>query len=113
MRAIAFTALLLLAACGQSATAPASSTTATPALAPAPERVTWTCPGGGSFIVVMDSPVPDEIQLEIGAGIHQLPRAISASGTRYSDGTVEFWEHQGTAAVEGVPGPPYQNCTRG
>jgi membrane-bound inhibitor of C-type lysozyme len=28
-----------------------------------------------------------------------LPEAVSASGARYSDGTMTFWEHQGTATL--------------
>lgn len=28
-----------------------------------------------------------------------LPLAVSASGARYSDGTMTFWEHQGTATL--------------
>jgi membrane-bound inhibitor of C-type lysozyme len=28
-----------------------------------------------------------------------LPLAISASGARYSDGTMTFWEHRGTATL--------------
>ena len=28
-----------------------------------------------------------------------LPAAISASGARYSNGTLTFWEHQGTATL--------------
>lgn len=30
----------------------------------------------------------------------RLPRAISASGARYSDGVSTFWEHQGAALLE-------------
>jgi len=32
--------------------------------------------------------------------ILRLPLAVSASGARYSDGTLTYWEHQGTARLE-------------
>lgn len=43
---------------------------------PAEKRVTLTLPGGGKVL---------------------LPQAVSASGSRYSDGSRTFWEHQDKA----------------
>lgn len=40
---------------------------------------------------------------------HTLPIAISASGARYSNGVVEFWEHQGTARFT-TPTAEYDAC---
>lgn len=40
-----------------------------------------------------------------------LPRAVSASGARYTDGTWTYWEHQGTARLE-TPTRTYDGCVR-
>jgi membrane-bound inhibitor of C-type lysozyme len=37
----------------------------------------------------------------------------AASGARYSDGAVEYWEHGGGATLNGARGGPYNNCRRG
>jgi len=39
----------------------------------------------------------------------RLPRAISASGARYSDEVSTFWEHQGAALVE-LADTSYTDC---
>ncbi len=38
-----------------------------------------------------------------------LPRAVSASGARYSDGTSTFWEHQGAALLD-LAGASFADC---
>jgi hypothetical protein len=50
--------------------------------------------------VKIDPPVA---RVERGGARWILPLRPSASGTRYSDGTVTFWEHQGEARLE-LPG---------
>jgi membrane-bound inhibitor of C-type lysozyme len=39
----------------------------------------------------------------------RLPRALSGSGARYSDGASTYWEHQGTARIE-TPGDTLHDC---
>lgn len=41
---------------------------------------------------------------------YNKPAAISASGSRYTDEKVEFWEHQGEAMLNGIPGESYDGC---
>ncbi len=38
--------------------------------------------------------------LEYAGEVFRLPRAVSASGARYSDGHMTFWEKGGTAFLE-------------
>ena len=45
-----------------------------------------------------------------GGQTYRLGSAIAASGARYSDGRVEFWEHHGDASLTGAAGGPYANC---
>lgn len=42
----------------------------------------------------------DAMRIEYSGEVFRLPRAISASGARYSDGRVTFWEKGGTAFLE-------------
>lgn len=49
-----------------------------------------------------------EVHLPTGRVV-RLPRALSASGARYSDGHVTFWEHQGTVRME-LPDTVYVGC---
>lgn len=51
----------------------------------------------------------DLVVVRTGEEEYSLPIAISASGARFSDGEVEFWEHQGTARFE-TPTDVYQEC---
>jgi membrane-bound inhibitor of C-type lysozyme len=71
-------------------------------------RTDWSCDGGAAF----SARFPSSGRAEIFAGgqVYTLRSAISASGARYSDGTVEFWEHQGEATLNGARGGPYTNC---
>lgn len=90
-------AALALAACG---------TTATNTGGP---RADWRCDGGAAFSVRFS-----ESAAEVFAGgqVYTLAAAQSGSGTRYSNGTVEYWEHQGEARLNGAHGGPYTGCRR-
>lgn len=70
-------------------------------------RTDWRCDGGAAFSVRFSS---GDAEVFAGGQIYQLPSARSGSGARYSDGTVEFWEHQGEATLNGAHGGPYTNC---
>jgi membrane-bound inhibitor of C-type lysozyme len=71
-------------------------------------QVVWRCDGGAAFSVRYN----DRGAAEVFAGgrTYTLPAARSGSGARYSDGTVEYWEHQGEARLNGAFGGPYNNC---
>lgn len=72
-------------------------------------RTDWRCNGGAAFSVRFS-----ESAAEVFAGgqLYNLPSAPSGSGTRYSNGTVEYREHQGEATLNGAVGGPYTNCRR-
>lgn len=89
-------ALLALAAC-------ASGATGGP-------RTDWRCNGGAAFSVRFDS---NSAEVFAGGQLYNLPVAQSGSGARYSNGSVEYWEHQGEATLNGAVGGPYTNCRRG
>jgi membrane-bound inhibitor of C-type lysozyme len=40
-----------------------------------------------------------QMRLRLPSGSSTLPTALSASGARYANDTLEFWEHQGTARI--------------
>ncbi len=89
-------ALLTLSACATSA--PASD----------PNLHQFTCDGDAAFSVRYPSSGAASI---FAAGrTYDLPSAVSGSGARYSNGQVEFWEHQGGATLNGAFGGPYNNC---
>lgn len=75
-----------------------------------PEGATrWTCAGGASFAAVQSNEART-VTVYSGGERYTLPAAVSASGARYTDGNVEFWEHQGQVTVKGLTGGPYENC---
>ena len=82
-----------------------------PADAPAAEaRVfTFACANGQSFTVTYDEGFT-VATVKAAGQTYKVPAAISASGSRYTDGKVEFWEHQGEALLTGAAGGPYEAC---
>jgi len=74
-------------------------------------RVDWSCDGGAAFSMR----VTEEGNAEVFAGgqIYNLPGVPAGSGTRYTNGAVEYWEHGSEAMLNGAAGGPYSNCRRG
>ena len=94
---LALAGFLALAACttmGQSATA----------------QIQWRCDGGAAFSMHLTS----EGNAEVFAGgqVYSLPGVPAGSGTRYTNGAVEYWEHGNEAMLNGAAGGPYTNCHR-
>lgn len=76
----------------------------------APAQVfTFACADGKSFDVTYDDGFTVATVSMAGA-TYKLPAAMSASGSRYFDGKVEFWEHQGEAMLSGFTGAPEAPC---
>lgn len=90
---LTLTAIFALAACGTTQTGG--------------PRVEWRCDGGAAFSVRFSE---NAAEVFAGGQVYDLPIAVSASGARYSNGTVEYWEHQGRATLNGAHGGPYANC---
>src|SRR5262245_42067564 len=73
-------------------------------------RMDWRCAGGAAFSARVHGGGRAEV---FAAGqVYRLPHVQAASGARYSDGTVEYWEHGGEASLTGARGGPYTNCRR-
>lgn len=75
----------------------------------------YTCQNGRSFDVRYDKDHTVAF-VDFGSKHYLLPAAISASGSRYARGRVEFWEHHGEAMLNGVRGGDNHSCktkTRG
>lgn len=70
-------------------------------------RTDWRCDGGAAFSVRASS---RSAEVFAGGQVYQLRSVRSGSGARFSNGTVEFWEHQGEANLTGAHGGPYTNC---
>lgn len=62
-----------------------------------PGEFAFRCPGGVKFDAQFRA---DSVRLELPEGVVTLPVARSASGARYANDTLVFWEHQGAARVE-------------
>lgn len=71
-------------------------------------NVTWDCDGQMIPVTFMDDAAL--IDLPDGTSV-TLPIALSGSGARYSDGSVTYWEHQGTAMIE-TPTQSWDDCQR-
>jgi membrane-bound inhibitor of C-type lysozyme len=83
----------------QLAAAPAASTD-TPASA---REARYRCDDGRDLRAAFDRIDPPRARVERDGARWILPLQRSASGARYSDGAVTFWEHQGEARLE-MPG---------
>lgn len=80
------------------------------ASAPASDRIDWRCDAGKAFSLRYNASGAAEV---FAAGrTYTLPQAASGSGARYSDGAVEYREHQGSATLTGAFAGPYENCRR-
>ena len=77
---------------------------------PASGQIQWRCDNGAAFSMHLTN----EGNAEVFAGgrTYTLPGVPAGSGTRYTDGTVEYWEHGGEAMLNGAAGGPYTNCRR-
>lgn len=89
-------ALITLAAC---ASAPAGG-----------PRTDWACDGGAAFSVRFSG---ESAEVFAGGQLYTLPQAQTGSGIRYTNGAVDYREHQGVATLGGARGGPYTNCRRG
>ena len=75
------------------ATAPADPVAAT-------RTVRYRCEDGRDVVASFAQADPSVALIERDGGRWRLPLQRSASGARYSDGSVTFWEHQGEARLE-------------
>lgn len=73
-------------------------------------RTDWRCDGGSAYSVRMRGA---NAEVFAGGRTYTLPGVAAGSGTRYTDGSVEYWEHGGEAMLNNAFGGPYENCRRG
>jgi len=95
---IALSALLVLTACATAA--------------PGGPRMDWRCSGGAAFSARIDAGAASA-EVFAGGQVYNLPHVQAASGAKYSNGSVEYWERGGAATLNGARGGPYDNCRRG
>jgi uncharacterized membrane protein len=126
--------LASLAGCNRAANEPPAATETEQAAAPAPEAApsaesahpadpsatrtpapgeplqayVWNC-DDGQTIRMRNLLREDAITIEMHEGGRKLPRAVSASGARYSDGSLTFWTKGDTALLERQGSAPV-NC---
>ena len=78
---------------------------------PGGPRMDWRCDGGAAFSARIKGEGVAEV---FAAGrLYNLPHVQAASGARYSNGSVEYWERGGEATLTGAQGGPYNDCRRG
>jgi len=82
----------------------------TPSGGAASGQIQWRCDSGAAFSMHLTN----EGNAEVFAGgqTYSLPGVPAGSGTRYTNGAVEYWEHGGQAMLNGAAGGPYTNCRR-
>lgn len=73
-------------------------------------RMDWRCAGGAAFSARIKT--NDTAEVFAGGQVYNLPHVQAASGARYSNGSVEYWERGGEATLTGAQGGPYNNCRR-
>ncbi len=94
VRFVIATACLALGACA-------------PTDAPTGPSFVWQC-DGVSFSA--RNTEGGNAEVKAGGKVYRLPGVIAASGVRYFDGHVEYWEHGKEALLNGAAGGPYENC---
>lgn len=77
---------------------------------PAAGRLDWSCSGGAAFSVRPKG--EGHVELFAAGQIYVLAGVANASGARYADGHVEYWDRGGEATLSGAAGGPYENCRR-
>ncbi len=78
---------------------------------PAGPRMDWRCDSGAAFSARIKG--NDTVEVFAGGQVYTLPHVAGASGAKYSNGSVEYWERGGEATLSGAHGGPYNNCRRG
>ena len=73
-------------------------------------QIQWRCDNGAAFSMHLNAQGAAEVFA--GGRTYTLPGVPAGSGTRYTDGTVEYWEHGNEAMLNGAAGGPYANCRR-
>lgn len=73
-------------------------------------RMDWRCDGGAAFSARIKSNGAADVFA--GGQVYNLPHVAGASGARYAEGGVEYWERGGQATLTGARGGPYANCRR-
>jgi membrane-bound inhibitor of C-type lysozyme len=81
----------------------------TPPIQTAGEEYTYNCDGTKTFHVGFDEGFTYAV-VKTGKATFRVPAVMAASGSRYSDDQVEFWEHHGEAMLNGVPGETFSDC---
>lgn len=97
----ALAALALLAAC---------ATTSAPS-GPSGPFMQWRCEGGAAFSARITG--TDSAEVFAGGQTYTLQHVQAASGAKYSNGSIEYWERGGEATLGGARGGPYTGCRRG
>jgi membrane-bound inhibitor of C-type lysozyme len=73
-------------------------------------RMDWRCDGAAAFSARIKTNGSAEVFA--GGQVYNLPHVQAASGARYSNGSVDYWERGGEATLTGARGGPYENCRR-
>ena len=71
--------------------------------------VTFVCPGGTKLLATFYAD-DDRMRLRVNGQEYDLPRQISASGFRYGEGEVVFWNKGREALLQRADGPSYVGC---
>lgn len=72
-----------------------------------PSEHRFRCPGGAVLGARYSG---DSVALRLPDGVATLARALSASGARYANDTLEFWEHAGEVRVTQRGRVSYSGC---
>jgi len=73
-------------------------------------QIQWRCDNGAAFSMRLTN--DGKAEVFAGGRTYSLPGVPAGSGTRYTDGAVEYWEHGSEAMLNGAEGGPYTNCRR-
>ena len=68
-----------------------------------PIRAVYDCRASGTVVAIY---TPDSVRIAIGERVWTLPRAITGSGARYTDGRTLIWDRGGNAILEIDGGAP-------
>jgi membrane-bound inhibitor of C-type lysozyme len=101
MKKLALAAFLFLSACATGLSPGGASDTG---------RLDWRCDNHAAFSMRLMA--DGHAKVFAGGQVYDLPGVAAGSGTRYTNGSVEYWEHGNEAMLNGAAGGPYNNCRR-
>jgi len=107
----------LLAGCGLGPATPPAAAVEAGMVPPAPTQTAprlrawaWACDDGRTIVTRLEAG-PPSVRLQLDGHSVRLPQQVAASGVRYADDTLQWWEKGSHAMLQRLPTGALVNCS--